>query len=68
MAGRRCSFAVTIPAARKTVAAILDQFGWEPADMGAAVAARAIEPLAILWCIPGFRENKWSHAFKVLWK
>ena len=56
------------PAARKTVAAILDQFGWEPADMGAAVAARAIEPLAILWCIPGFRENKWSHAFKVLWK
>jgi len=55
-------------AARKTVAAILDQFGWEPADMGAAVAARAIEPLAILWCIPGFRENKWSHAFKVLWK
>ena len=54
--------------ARKTVAAILDQFGWEPADMGGALAARAIEPLAMLWCIPGFRENKWSHAFKVLWK
>ena len=45
-------------AARKTVATILDQFGWEPADMGGALAARAIEP----------RENKWSHAFKVLWK
>jgi 8-hydroxy-5-deazaflavin:NADPH oxidoreductase len=55
-------------AARKSVAAILDQFGWEAADMGTAVAARAIEPLAMLWCIPGFRENVWNHAFKVLRK
>jgi len=53
--------------ARKTVAAILDRFGWEGLDLGTAVAARAIEPLAQLWCIPGFRENKWTHAFKVLW-
>ena len=53
--------------AKKFVAKILDQFGWEPADMGSAAAARAIEPLAQLWCIPGFRENKWMHAFKVLW-
>ena len=54
--------------AKKSVAGILDQFGWEGADMGTAVAARAIEPLAQLWCIPGFRENKWTHAFKVLWE
>ena len=54
--------------ARKTVAGILERFGWEPADLGMALAARAIEPLAILWCIPGFRENRWTHAFKVLWK
>ena len=54
--------------ARGTVAGILEQFGWEPADLGMALAARAIEPLAILWCIPGFRENRWTHAFKVLWK
>jgi predicted dinucleotide-binding enzyme len=53
--------------ARAEVARILEQFGWEPADMGSAVAARALEPLAILWCIPGFRQNSWSHAFKVLW-
>jgi len=53
--------------AKAFVAKVLDQFGWEPADMGTAVAARAIEPLAQLWCIPGFRENKWTHAFKVLW-
>ena len=32
------------------------------------VAARAIEPLAQLWCIPGLRQNSWTHAFEVLWK
>lgn len=32
-----------------------------------AVAARAIEPLVVLWCIPGFRRDAWTHAFKVLW-
>jgi len=53
-------------AARKTVTQILDQFGWETADMGKAEAARAIEPLAILWCIPGFLNNDWEHAFKML--
>lgn len=53
--------------AKATVAEILRQFGWDPADMGTAVAARAIEPLCQLWCIPGFRENHWIHAFKLLW-
>lgn len=53
-------------AARKTVTGILDQFGWEPADMGKAEAARAIEPLCMLWCIPGFLKNDWVHAFKLL--
>lgn len=53
-------------AAKKTVATILDQFGWETADMGKATAARAIEPLCMLWCIPGFVRNEWTHAFKLL--
>ena len=52
--------------AKAEVKEILDKFGWEIEDMGTAVAARAIEPLAMLWCIPGFRENQWNHAFKVL--
>ena len=52
--------------AKKTVAGILDAFGWETEDMGALDAARIIEPLAILWCIPGFIRNEWTHAFKVL--
>lgn len=53
-------------AAKKTVAGLCDQLGWETADMGAVEAARAIEPLCMLWCIPGFRENSWTHAFKLL--
>jgi len=53
-------------AAKKLVAGILDQFGWETADMGKAEAARAIEPLCMLWCIPGFLRNDWIHAFKML--
>jgi 8-hydroxy-5-deazaflavin:NADPH oxidoreductase len=40
-------------AAKAEVTGILTQFGWETADMGVAAAARVIEPLCILWCIPG---------------
>lgn len=53
-------------AAKETVRGILAQFGWEIADMGKAEAARAIEPLCMLWCIPGFLRNDWVHAFKLL--
>ena len=53
--------------AKAAVAEILKRFGWDPADMGTAAGARAIEPLCQLWCIPGFRENHWTHAFKLLW-
>lgn len=52
--------------AKQLVHGILDQFGWETADMGKVEAARAIEPLCMLWCIPGFLRNDWTHAFKLL--
>ena len=53
--------------AKRAVTTLLDQFGWETADMGAVEAARAIEPLCMLWCIPGVARNDWSpHAFKLL--
>lgn len=55
-------------AAKGQVAQICEQFGWEVADMGGAEAARAIEPLCMLWCIPGFTKNEWTHAFKLLTK
>lgn len=53
-------------AAKQRVTQILEQFGWETEDMGGAAGARAIEPLCILWCIPGFLRNQWTHAFKLL--
>jgi hypothetical protein len=52
--------------AKRDVAAVVEQFGFDVADMGSAEAARAIEPLCMLWCIPGFRSNSWTHAFKLL--
>ena len=52
--------------AKSDVKTILDQFGFDVADMGTVEGARAIEPLCILWCIPGFLSNSWTHAFKLL--
>jgi len=52
--------------AKTKVAALVRELGWESADMGRAEAARAIEPLCMLWCIPGLLRNEWAHAFKLL--
>jgi hypothetical protein len=52
--------------AKDQVTEILDQFGWETEDMGSAESARAIEPLCMLYCIPGLTRGQWSHAFKLL--
>jgi predicted dinucleotide-binding enzyme len=52
--------------AKAAVVALLDELGWESADMGGIVAARAIEPLCQLWCINGLAHGEWTHAFKVL--
>ena len=54
--------------AKKKVHEILEKFGFEVEDMGKVESARAVEPLCILWCIPGFLRNEWSHAFKLLKK
>jgi hypothetical protein len=53
-------------AAKAQAVRLLGELGWDSADMGPAIAARAVEPLCVLWCIPGFREGSWTHAFKLL--
>jgi predicted dinucleotide-binding enzyme len=66
-------------AAKAEVRKILEQFGWDTADMGMVESARAIEPLCMLWCIPGILQGSaaradergaaeagWMHAFKLL--
>lgn len=66
-AGRPTMFICGDDQPAKAVATrLLDQLGWDCEDMGGVEAARAIEPLCILWCIPGFRHNQWTHAFKLL--
>jgi hypothetical protein len=52
--------------AKDDVTPVLEAFGWDWVDMGGAPAARAIEPLCMLWCLPGFLRNEWKHAFKYL--
>jgi predicted dinucleotide-binding enzyme len=52
--------------AKRAVAQILDQFGWETEDMGKVEAARAIEPLCMLWVIRYILSKKYDHAFKLL--
>jgi predicted dinucleotide-binding enzyme len=54
--------------AKKKVTEIVQKFGFEIEDLGKAESARAIEPLCILWCIPGLLRNEWTHAFKLLKK
>ena len=53
-------------AAKREVSGIITAFGWEPFDCGGIIAARAIEPLCMLWCLRGFQRNEWTHAFKLL--
>lgn len=51
---------------KNEVAEIVGLFGFEPEDLGSVEASGAIESLCMLWCIRGFRENRWSHAFRLL--
>jgi len=52
--------------AKTETTGLLRQFGWDIEDLGAVEAARAIEPLCILWCIPGMIGKGWNHALKLL--
>ena len=55
--------------AKAEVTEINTLFGYDTEDMGSVEAARAIEPLCLLWCIPGFLRDEWGgHAFKLLRK
>jgi predicted dinucleotide-binding enzyme len=53
-------------AAKRTVSSLLEQLGWDAEDVGKVESARAIEPLCMLWCAPGFLRNDWRHAFKMV--
>lgn len=52
--------------AKSVTTKLLSEIGWEAEDMGKVEAGRAIEPLCMLWCIPGINRGQWRHAFKLL--
>ncbi|HUR30328.1 MAG TPA: NAD(P)-binding domain-containing protein [Saprospiraceae bacterium] len=52
--------------AKQRTSELLSEIGWETEDMGSVEGARAIEPLCILWCIPGMLRGQWGHALKLL--
>lgn len=54
--------------AKHLVKEILTAFKWETEDMGTIEASAPIEALCMLWCLPGFTKNQWSHAFRLLKK
>ena len=54
--------------AKEEIGKIVEKFGFEVEDVGGVTSARALEPLCMLWCLPGFLHNDWNHAFKFLRK
>ena len=53
------------PEAKAVAAKIIEQFGWEGADMGSAGPGPGAAVPALVH--PGFRANHWTHAFRLLW-
>jgi len=51
--------------AKEVVSSLLREVGWDVEDCGPVEAARAIEPLCMLWCARGSTSH-WHHAFKLL--
>jgi predicted dinucleotide-binding enzyme len=52
--------------AKAAVGAILEDFGWEPADIGGIERSRALEEMCIAWVAYGVEKGGWDHAFKML--
>jgi predicted dinucleotide-binding enzyme len=49
--------------AKVTVAAVLDDFGWDAFDIGGIEQSRQLESLVLLWVAVGRRRGAWDHAF-----
>jgi predicted dinucleotide-binding enzyme len=54
--------------AKKTVAGILNDFGWGVVDVGGIEASRYLEAMCMVWVLSGMRANNWNRAFKMLRK
>ena len=54
------------PAAKATVAELLEETGWDVADLGGIEASRWLEAMCMAWTTYGFTTGGWGHAFKLL--
>lgn len=55
--------------AKNTVTAFAEAFGWQNViDIGDITQSYLLEAFAMLWIIFGFKNNHWTHAFKLLMK
>lgn len=53
-------------AAKATVTAILDDFGWDAFDVGGIEQSRQLESLVLLWVAVGRRRGAYDHAFTLV--
>ena len=54
--------------AKAEVTKLAEAFGWEVADLGGIGMAYWNEALAMVWILYGFKNDHWTHAFKLLKK
>jgi hypothetical protein len=54
------------PEAKALVAGLLQDTGWDVADLGGITAARWLEALAMAWVAYGVSSGSWDHAVKLL--
>ena len=52
--------------AKATVAAILEDFGWEASDLGGIDASRVLEPMCVAWVRDTIQTGSGDHAFRML--
>jgi len=52
--------------ARATVAKLVGEFGWEPADVGPLSAAHWLEAMCMVWVATAARTGRWDKAFKLV--
>lgn len=48
--------------AKRTVASLLDDFGWDALDVGGIEQSRQLESLVLLWVAVGRARGAWDHA------
>ncbi len=53
-------------AAKATVTQLLEDTGWEVADLGGIEASRWLEAMCMAWVVYGARTGTWNHAWKLL--